>query len=308
MLKIGSSPQVFKVAKKDLHIKMLADRMGGKRGAGASHRRHAEDGTDEEDAMDGDNDIEDMRKHTNIEPGGCACEHRTKMGESGRTDSARGRAEDTDPPFARAQLLRRGLALEYLTVGWNIVEGVVSVGAAVAASSVALFGFGVDSFVETISGLILIWRLRAERQARNPEEIERLDQRAHKLVGLSLFLLAAYVAFDAAKALMTGERPEPTGVGIAVTSLSLAVMWWLARAKRRTARGLGSRALEADSFQTTACFWLSLITLSGIALNAAIGWWWADPAAALGMTWFLVMEGRTAWRGEDCGCGDSRLP
>lgn len=205
-----------------------------------------------------------------------------------------------EPP--RAGLVRRALGLEYLTVGWNVIEGVVSVAAAVTASSVALLGFGIDSFVETTSGLILIWRLRAERRARDAEEIERLDQRARKLVGLSLFLLAGYVAVDAAKALITAERPEPSMVGIAITSLSLAVMWWLARAKRRTARGLGSRALEADSFQTTAFFWLSLITLAGIALNAALGWWWADPVAALGMTWFLVSEGREAWRGEDCRC------
>jgi divalent metal cation (Fe/Co/Zn/Cd) transporter len=188
-------------------------------------------------------------------------------------------------------------------VGWNIVEGVVSVMTAVVAGSVALLGFGMDSFVETMSGMILIWRLRAERRARDSAEIERLDQRAHKLVGLSLYLLAAYVAFEAIKALITREHPEPTVVGIAITSLSLAVMWWLARAKRRTARALASRALEADSFQTTACFWLSLITLVGIALNALVGWWWADPVAALGMTWFLVSEGREAWRGEDCGCG-----
>jgi divalent metal cation (Fe/Co/Zn/Cd) transporter len=194
------------------------------------------------------------------------------------------------------------MRLEYLTVGWNVVEGVVSVAAALAAGSVALLGFGIDSFVETTSGLILIWRLRAEVRASDPEEIERLDQRAHKLVALSLFLLAAWVAFDAVRALVTGERPEPSGVGIAITSLSMGVMWWLARAKRRTAVALGSRALEADSFQTTACWWLSLVTLSGIGLNAAFGWWWADPVAALGMTWFLVSEGREAWRGEDCGC------
>lgn len=208
--------------------------------------------------------------------------------------------ETPDP--ARQVHLRRGLRLEYLTVGWNVVEGVVSVAAALAAGSVALLGFGIDSFVETTSGLILIWRLRAERHARDPEAVERLDQRAHKLVGLSLFLLAAYIAFDASKALLTQERPEPTVIGIAITSLSLMVMWWLARAKRRTARLLGSRALEADSFQTTACFWLSLVTLAGIGLNAALGWWWADPVAALGMTWFLVSEGREAWRGEDCSC------
>ena len=114
--------------------------------------------------------------------------------------------------------------------------------------------------------------------------------------------LAAYIALDAAKALITRERPEPTMVGIVITSLSLTVMWWLARAKRRTARSLQSRALKADSFQTTACFWLSLVTLAGIGLNAAFGWWWADPAAAFGMTYFLVSEGREAWRGEDCAC------
>lgn len=203
----------------------------------------------------------------------------------------------------RQDLLVRGLRLEYLTVGWNVIEGLVSVGAALAAGSVALLGFGIDSFVETTSGLILIWRLRAERHARNPEEIERLDQRAHKLVGLSLFLLAAYIAFDAVKALVTREKPEPTVVGIAITSLSLTVMWWLARAKRRTARSLKSRALQADSFQSTACFWLSLITLSGIGLNAAFGWWWADAAAALVMTYFLASEGREAWRGDDCASG-----
>jgi divalent metal cation (Fe/Co/Zn/Cd) transporter len=202
----------------------------------------------------------------------------------------------------RRDLLRRGLRLEYLTVGWNVIEGLVSVAAALAAGSVALLGFGIDSFVETTSGLVLIWRLRAERHARDPEDIERLDRRAHKLVALSLLLLAAYVAFDATKALITRDKPQPTMAGMAITSLSLAVMWWLARAKRRTARGLASRALEADSFQTTACFWLSLITLAGIGLNAALGWWWADPVAALGMTYFLVSEGREAWRGEDCGC------
>jgi divalent metal cation (Fe/Co/Zn/Cd) transporter len=198
--------------------------------------------------------------------------------------------------------VKRGLLLEYFTVAWNVVEGLVSVWAAIAAGSVALLGFGIDSFVETTSGAILIWRLRAERHARDPEEIEHLDRRAHKLVGLSLFLLAAYVAFDALKTLIARERPEPTLVGVAITMLSLAVMWWLARAKRRTASALASRALEADSFQTTACFWLSLITLGGIGLNAALGWWWADPVAALAMTWFLVSEAREAWRGEDCTC------
>jgi len=223
---------------------------------------------------------------------GCDCHCECKPGNA----PANGAAE-------RSDLLRRGLRLEYLTVGWNIIEGLVSVWAAWLAGSVALLGFGVDSFVETASGLVLIWRLKAERTARDHEDIERLDQRAHKLVGLSLFLLAAWVAFDAAKSLIFMEKPEPSLPGVVITSLSLLAMWWLARAKRRAARDLNSRAMQADSFQTSACFWLSLITLSGIALNAALGWWWADPVAALGMCWFLVKEGREAWRGEECGCG-----
>jgi divalent metal cation (Fe/Co/Zn/Cd) transporter len=196
--------------------------------------------------------------------------------------------------------VRQALRLEYVTVGWNVVEGLVAVAAALASGSIALLGFGVDSFVETASGAILIWRLRAESHAPDPHEIERLDRRAHQLVGLSLFALSAYVAADAIASLWHGERPETSWVGIGVTSISLGVMWWLARAKRRAAISLGSRALEADSFQTTACWWLSLITLSGVGLNTLVGWWWADPVAALAMTWFLVREGREAWRGDDC--------
>jgi divalent metal cation (Fe/Co/Zn/Cd) transporter len=201
---------------------------------------------------------------------------------------------------ARTSLVRHALRLEYATVGWNVVEGLVAVAAAVSSGSIALLAFGVDSFVETASGAILIWRLRAESLAMDAHAIERLDRRAHQLVGLSLFALAAYVAADAIASLWRGARPETSWVGIAVTSISLGVMWWLARAKRRAAISLGSRALEADSFQTTACWWLSLITLSGVGLNALVGWWWADPVAALAMTWFLVREGREAWRGDDC--------
>lgn len=200
----------------------------------------------------------------------------------------------------RGERLRGALRLEWLTVGWNILEGLVGVGAAVAAGSVALLGFGIDSFVESASGAVLVWRLKAERTGSDPMEIERLDHRARRLVGVSLFVLAAYIAADAAVSLWRGERPEASPVGIGLTILSLFVMVWLARAKRRAAAGLGSRALAADASQTTACWWLSLITLAGVGLNAALGWWWADPAAALGMTVFLVREGREAWRGEDC--------
>lgn len=200
----------------------------------------------------------------------------------------------------RPDVLRRALRLEYLTVAWNVVEGIVAVAAALAAGSVALLGFGIDSFVESASGAVLIWRLFAERSAADHEAVEAIEQRAQKLVAASLFLLAAYIAFDAMRTLAAGERPEPSGVGLALTTVSIAVMWWLARAKRRTAIALGSRALEADAFQTTACWWLSLTVLAGVGLNALFGWWWADPVAAIGMTYFLVREGREAWVGEDC--------
>lgn len=202
----------------------------------------------------------------------------------------------------RAGSLRRALKLEYLTIGWNLVEGGVGVGAALLAGSIALLGFGVDSFVECASGLVLVWRLAAERRGMDDEAIERIDERAHKLVGASLFLLAAYIAVDAGLALWHRDRPSPSPVGIGLTALSLVAMVWLARAKRRAAAALGSRALQADAFQTTACFWLSAITLAGIGLNSLLGWWWADPVAALGMTWFVGREGLEAWSGEGCGC------
>jgi divalent metal cation (Fe/Co/Zn/Cd) transporter len=203
---------------------------------------------------------------------------------------------------SRAAVLERALGLEYVTIGWNVVEGVVAVTAALGAGSVALLGFGIDSFIESASGGILTWRLLAEKRGRgrSEKEVAQLDERAKRLVAYTLFLLAAYIAFDAASKLWHGERPEPSALGIAVTAVSLGVMWWLARAKRGAAHALESRALEADSVQTTACWSLSLIVLGGIGLNALLGWWWADPVAALGMTWFLVQEGREAWHGEDC--------
>ena len=211
-------------------------------------------------------------------------------------------AAAADRRAARAGDVRHALRLEYLTVGWNVVEGVIAVAAALHAGSVALLGFGIDSFVEMASGLILVWRLRAERRAAETHHLERLDRQAHRLVGASLFGLAAFVVWDALHSLWLDQRPEPTLVGIAVTGVSIGVMLWLGRSKRRAAARLGSRALQADAFQTTACWWLSVITLSGIGLNALFGWWWADPAAALAMTVFLAREGREAWHGEDCAC------
>lgn len=199
----------------------------------------------------------------------------------------------------RSALLARGLRLEYVTVGWNIVEGLIAVSAGLAAGSIALIGFGVDSFVESISGSVLIWRLGAEARGADEERVEHVERRAARLVAASFLVLAAYVAFEAFRTLAAQDRPDASPVGIALTAVSLVVMLWLARAKRDTGVALGSRALIADSHQTFACWYLSATTLAGLGLNAVFGLWWADPVAALGITVFLVREAREAWEGEE---------
>jgi divalent metal cation (Fe/Co/Zn/Cd) transporter len=208
--------------------------------------------------------------------------------------------------MARGGLLRRGLRLEYLTVGWNVVEGFIAIGAGVAAGSVALIGFGADSFVEVISGLVLVWRLRAELGGHRDEEaVERVERRAERLVGVAFLLLAAYVAVQAAVDLASGERPDASPVGIVLTAVSLLVMLWLAGAKGRTGEALSSRALIADAKQTLACWSLSVVTLSGLVLNALLGWWWADPVAGLAIAVLLVREGVEALQGEKDGAGEA---
>jgi divalent metal cation (Fe/Co/Zn/Cd) transporter len=200
----------------------------------------------------------------------------------------------------RRTLLERAVRLEVLTVGWNVVEAVVAIGAALAAASVALLGFGLDSVIESMSGLVLLWRLRAELAGDRAEDVIALvERRAERLVGISFLVLAAWVTFHATTTLLAAEQPEASPVGIAVTSLSIVVMIWLARAKRRVAAALGSRALAADAEQTQACWYLSVVVLAGIGLNALFGWWWADPVAALGVVVLLVREGMEAWRGEE---------
>jgi divalent metal cation (Fe/Co/Zn/Cd) transporter len=189
-------------------------------------------------------------------------------------------------------MIRRGRRLEYLTVAWNVVEAVLSIGAGLAAGSIALVGFGVDSVIESLSGGVLLWRLRDD------ESGERREPTALRLVGGSLILLAAYVAFEAAQSLYAREPPEASYVGIIVAGVSLAGMPLLARAKRRVASALGSRAMEADSRQTDLCAYLSAILLAGLALNALFGWWWADPVAGLVMAPIIFKEGFDALRGE----------
>jgi divalent metal cation (Fe/Co/Zn/Cd) transporter len=202
----------------------------------------------------------------------------------------------------REEHIKEAISLEYLTIGWNIVEGVIAVSAALLAGSVALLAFGLDSFVECASGAVMLWRLLAERNNNfSHEQLEGIEHRARRWIAASLFLLAGYTTLDALQTLWTQERPGFTWVGIILTSVSMSVMLWLASAKRRLARALNSKSIVADAFQTTACWWLSVATLSGFALNGLLGWWWADPLAALIIASLIIKEGRDAWEGKhDC--------
>jgi divalent metal cation (Fe/Co/Zn/Cd) transporter len=197
----------------------------------------------------------------------------------------------------REQDVRRGIRLEYLTVGWNILEGAIAILSGTIAGSVALVGFGIDSAIESSSGAVLLWRLHAERNGQN---VERLEQKTLKLVGIGFFLLAIYIAFDAISTLISRETAHRSVIGIALSLASLIVMPLLAKAKRRTASELNSAALYADSRQTSICAYLSAILLGGLLLNAVAGWWWADPVAALVMVPIIVQEGREALKGKPC--------
>ncbi len=200
----------------------------------------------------------------------------------------------------RVAAVRRGRRLEYLTIAWNSVEAAVALIAGLLAGSIALVGFGLDSVIEVSSGAIVLWRLFADN--------ERSERLALKVVGVSFLALAAYVAFDSVKTLWLREAPERSLPGIVLAAVSLIVMPLLARAKRRVAADIGSRALHADSRQTGLCAYLSAILLGGLVLNALLGWWWADPMAGLVMTPIIANEGREALRGKSCECEGREWP
>lgn len=196
--------------------------------------------------------------------------------------------------------VRRGLHLNAVTIGYNSLEGIVSIWAAVAAGSVVLLGFGVDSAIEVAASLAALWRLRADV---NPARRERVEYASLRIVGLSFLGLGAFVTYDAIETLSARAAPSPSMVGVAVTAASLVVMPLLAGAKRRVARALGSGALTSEAQQTMVCTYLSAIALAGLGLNAALGWWWSDPVGGLAMVPFIVREGVDALRGRT-SCGD----
>jgi cation diffusion facilitator family transporter len=190
---------------------------------------------------------------------------------------------------------KKALLSEYFTVGWNVLEGIIAIAAGVAAGSIALIGFGLDSYIEVASGLVLIWRLR-KHGFTDEEEEEAAEKRAIFFVGVTFYLLAVYVVYESGKKLIYHEHPEESLVGIILAVVSLVVMPILALYKRKLAVEIRSRALRADALETLACSYLSLTLLLGLGANALFGWWWADPIAALAMVFFLLKEGTEAIR------------
>ena len=203
---------------------------------------------------------------------------------------------------SRTQLVRRGRQLEYFTIVYNSAEGLVSIVAGLIAGSVSLIGFGLDSLIEVTSGAALLWRLHHDFDHSRREQVERTTLR---IVGACFVVLAAYILYESGSTLIRHEIPERSIPGIIVAAVSVVVMPLLAKAKRRVAAGIGSGAMNADSRQADFCTYLSAILLGGLLLNALLGWWWADPVAALVMVPIIAKEGVDGIRGKACGCGDA---
>lgn len=197
----------------------------------------------------------------------------------------------------RAILVRRGRRLEYFTIAWNLLEGLVAILSGLIAGSIALVSFGFDSLIEVTSGAALLWRLSIDV---NEEKRERIEAITLRIVGACFIALTLYVGYDSITALLHRESAERSAPGIALAIASLIVMPLLARAKRRVARGINSGAMFADARQTDFCVYLSAILLGGLLLNALLGWWWADPIAALIMAPIIGKEGVEALRGKTC--------
>ena len=197
----------------------------------------------------------------------------------------------------RTAIVRHGRRLEYLTIGWNMLEGLVAVIAGAVAGSVSLVGFGIDSFIEVTSGSALLWRMSVDAAVHRRESNER---RALEVVGVCFLCLAAYIAYESATDLWSRRASEHSIPGIVLACVSLVVMRLLSRAKRRVGRALGSAAMHADAKQTEFCTYLSAILLAGLLLNAIFGLSWADPVAGLIMVPIIAKEGVDGLQGKAC--------
>ena len=209
---------------------------------------------------------------------------------------------NSTPGPDRDRLVLRAKYLARLGLAWHGIEAAVAIGAGVVAGSIALIGFGADSLVEAVAGIIVLWRFAGSRAGSETAEL-----RAQKLIGISFYVIAAYVGFESIRTLIAGDHPEVSYVGIVLSVATLATMPPLAIAKARVGEHLGSSATKSEGRQNMLCAYLSGALLIGLSANAAFGWWWADPVTALVIAAVAVNEGREAWRGESC-CVDSGKP
>ncbi len=205
-------------------------------------------------------------------------------------------------PGERDRLIRRAKALSWLSLAYMTVEGAVAILAALLAGSVALLGFGLDSAIEGLASVIVIWRFTGNRRLSDDAE-----RRAGRLVAITFFLLAPYIAQDAIRTLLNGEHPHASWLGIGLSIASMIVMPLLGRAKQHIGERLGSGATAGEGAQNLLCAYLAAGVLLSLVLNAAFNVWWSDPAVALGIAALALHEGREAWEGESCSCATSPL-
>ena len=205
----------------------------------------------------------------------------------------------SDASAERLHVAARGQRLEYFTIGWNALEGIAAVTAGVIAGSISLTAFGIDSFIEVTSGAVLLWRMSVDANEHQRERNERI---ALRLIGVCFLALAVYVGAGSFRGLLSRNAPKHSVFGIVIACVSLVVMPTLSRAKRRVGAELNSVAMQADAKQTDFCVYLSAILLLGLALNALLGLWWADPVAGLVMVPIIAHEGYRGLRAETCDC------
>ena len=194
-------------------------------------------------------------------------------------------------------MVRRGVVLAWFTIAWNSIEGIAGIVSGIVAGSIALVGFGVDSYVEVFAGSVILWRLGRERHG--DELSEAAERRAVRLIAITFLALALGVGVESIRKLAVGAEPDESLFGMGLAIVSLVVMPLLARAKRRVGEQLGSRAVTADATETSLCVWMSAILLIGLAANAVFGWWWADPLAGLGIVYVAGREGIEHWRADE---------
>ncbi len=198
----------------------------------------------------------------------------------------------------RERLMRRARILAWGGNVWHVAEFAIAVGAGIAAGSIALIGFGLDSLVEVAAGTVIVWLFTGRRLA----DSERAERRAQRLIAISFYLLAAYIAVESARDLVAGDHPKASWVGIGLAAVTAPTMPLLARAKQRIGHELGSSATVSEGAQNMVCAYLSVALLIGLGANALFGLWWADPVAALVIAGVAAREGRQSWRGDACGC------